>query len=68
MAGKPVFFCLDAGLHQANNKGVCDSMIFYLCCTMQSYCHLRGLPRPRRGKERNQNGISRNTPEIIWNN
>lgn len=28
MAGKPVFFCLDAGLHQANNKGVCDSMIF----------------------------------------
>lgn len=28
MAGKSVFFCLDAGLHQANNKGVCDSMIF----------------------------------------
>lgn len=28
MADKPVFFCLDAGLHQAYNKGECDSMIF----------------------------------------
>ncbi len=63
----PVCFRLGAGLHQAYNIRCVREHGFYLCCTLQSYCHFGGLPRPRHGKERNQNGISRNMPEIIWN-